>query len=129
MTPEGGWRSPTCRRRRRCRPPPAASLPVRRPAEAGSLWRTEKLRDFVFRLRCLGLEDDPQFAALAAQIAEETQALEKLAEAQKAPDYQRPWWQDGEYDSARADRWAVGDWSGRHVSHVGRHMSRYACSC
>lgn len=60
----------------------------------------------MFRLRCLGLENDPQFAALAAQIAEETTALEELATAQKAADYQRPWWQDGEYDSARADRWA-----------------------
>jgi len=73
-------------------------------AEAGSVWRGEKLRDFVFRLCCLGLEGDPEFAALAAQIAETTQELEQLAERQRQPDYQRPWWQDGEYDAARADR-------------------------
>lgn len=83
--------------------PPAFRLP---PAdEAGSVWRDHKLRDFMFRLRSLGLEDDPQFAALAAQIAEQTAALEALAEAQRGPGYQRPWWQDGEYDAARADRW------------------------
>lgn len=57
------------------------------------------------RLRCLGLEGDPQFAGLVAQIAEQTQELEALAEKQRAPDYRRPWWQDGEYDAGRADRW------------------------
>lgn len=68
------------------------------------MWRGEKLRDFVFRLRCLGLDGDPEFAALAARIAEETQALEELAEKQRSPEYQQPWWADGEYDDARADR-------------------------
>ena len=75
--------------------------------EAGCLWRGEKLNDFVFRLRCLGLEDDPQFAGLVSEISQHTAALEQLAEQQQRPDYCRPWWQDGEYDSGRADRWAV----------------------
>jgi hypothetical protein len=91
------------------RPPAACCRPTVPPpacaAEAGSLWRGEKLRDFAFRLKCLGLDQDPQFAALASQIAEQTQALEQLAERQAQPDYQRPWWQDGEYDASRADRW------------------------
>lgn len=43
-------------------------------------------------------------AALAERIARETAALEELAERQRAPDYVAPWWQDGEYDSGRADR-------------------------
>ena len=85
-------------------PPAAATHSACCAAEAGSLWREEKLRDFAFRLKCLGLADDPQFAALAGQIAEETQALEQLAERQAQPDYQRPWWQYCEYDSSRADR-------------------------
>ncbi len=111
--PEGRWSNSRRHRCRRCsrRHRPTSSLPRGAAGEAGSLWRSEKLRDFVFRLRCLGLENDPQFVALAAQIAEETAALEKLAEVQKAPDYERPWWQDGEYDSARADRQA-GWWGG-----------------
>lgn len=93
------------------RPPsccPAPLVTARHPAlpagEAGSVWRSEKLRDFVFRLRCLGLEGDPQYAALVEQIAKETEALEALADRQRQPDYHRPWWQDGEYDSVRADR-------------------------
>lgn len=84
--------------------PPTAPVCCVPAVEAGTVWREEKLRDFVFRLRCLGLEGDPQFAALAAQIAEATSALDELAEAQRRPEYQRPWWQDGEYDGARADR-------------------------
>ncbi|KAL4452009.1 hypothetical protein ABPG75_007671 [Micractinium tetrahymenae] len=78
-------------------------VPLPDEAEAGSVWREEKLRDFVFRLRCLGLDGDPEFAALAARIAEDTKALEELAEKQRSPDYQRPWWADGEYDAAKAD--------------------------
>ena len=73
--------------------------------EAGSVWRGEKLRGFAFRARCLGVEGDPAAAALLRQIAEHTAALEALAEAQRAPGASRPWWADGEYDAARADRW------------------------
>lgn len=69
------------------------------------MWRAEKLRDFEWRLRCLGVKDDPGFAVLLAQISEHTAALEQLAERQRQPDYERPWWADGEYDGGRADRW------------------------
>jgi hypothetical protein len=72
--------------------------------EAGSVWRADKLRDLDWRARTLGIDSDPAIAALAAQIREHTAALEALAEAQRQPGYERKWWQDGEYDSARADQ-------------------------
>ncbi len=68
------------------------------------MWRSEKIKDFVFRLKCLGLEGEPQFAELLGQIAHETEAVEEIAGKQKESGYERPWWQDGEYDSRRADR-------------------------
>jgi hypothetical protein len=68
------------------------------------VWRTEKLKDFVFRLKCLGLDEDPQYVDLVGQIAADTAALEELVVKQSQPDYEPPWWQDGEYDSGRADR-------------------------
>lgn len=72
--------------------------------EAGSVWRTDKLKNFIFQAKALGLEHDHQVAALLQQVAEQTQALEALRERQSDPAYQRPWWQDGEYDAARADK-------------------------
>ncbi len=89
------------RRRHNLAPAQFPALPA---VEAGSVWREEKLRDFVFRLRCLGLDGDPAFAELAARIVEETQAIEEMAVQQRSPGYQQPWWADGEYDAARADR-------------------------
>lgn len=74
------------------------------PAEAGSVWRTEKLREFAFKARALSMQDDPEIAALLAKATEHTAVLEALATAQAEPAYERPWWQDGEYDNARADR-------------------------
>ena len=108
----------TATRSRRCPLPFLRIIAV----EAGSLWRDEKLHDFSFRLRCLGLEGDPQMTALLSQIAQQTQELELLAERQRQPDYERPWWQDGEYDSARADRWElVWWWAAGRVLWGGNH--------
>lgn len=61
------------------------------------------MKDFEWRIRCLGKETDPEFAQLLKQLHEETVAIEKLWEDQKNPDYNKKWWQDGEYDSERAD--------------------------
>lgn len=74
--------------------------------EAASAWRTDKLKDFAWRLRCLGMDQDPEFASILAQIGEHTTALEEMWEQQKQQGYERPWWADGEYDAARADRCA-----------------------
>lgn len=71
--------------------------------EAGSAWRLERLRDFEWRAKCLGLADDPSIAALVEQIKQETLELEELWRKQKEPDYERKWWQDGDYDEQRAD--------------------------
>jgi tetratricopeptide (TPR) repeat protein len=72
--------------------------------EAGSVWRTNRLSEYRFQLRQLGLEDDPAFASLFNQMQQHTDELEKLWEQQKQPDYQQHWWQDGEYDEERADQ-------------------------
>lgn len=71
--------------------------------EAGSTWRLDKLRDFEWRARCLGLASDPAFESLLSHIKDHTEQLERLWEVQREPGYERKWWQDGEYDSARAD--------------------------
>ena len=81
--------------------PPAG---LTRAGDAAAAWRADKLRNFRWRLRCVGLEDDPALAGLLAQMEEQSHTLDEMWEAQRAPDYQRPWWQDGEYDAARADR-------------------------
>jgi DnaJ homolog subfamily C member 7 len=80
--------------------------------EAGSVWRTDRLSEYRFQLRQLGLEDDPAFASLFNQIQQHTDELEKLWEQQKQPDYQRHWWQDGEYNEERAD----------HANEAGSHL-------
>jgi hypothetical protein len=84
-------------------PPPTPPPRPTHTGEAGSVWRSERLRDFHWRLRCLGLDQDEGACALLAQIAEQSSELEELAVAQQAPGYERPWWQTGEYDDRRAD--------------------------
>lgn len=71
--------------------------------EAASIWRAEKLKDFEWRIRCLGKATDPEFSALLLRLANETEEVEKLWQTQKEPSYQRRWWQDGEYDDERAE--------------------------
>ena len=68
------------------------------------MWRSDRLHDLDWRLRCLGLDQDPLFQSLLGQINEHTAGLEQLWEQQKQPEYKRPWWADGEYNEARADR-------------------------
>lgn len=62
------------------------------------------MRDLVWRAKCLSLQDDPFVAELIAQMGEHTEALESLWEQQRQPGYEPKWWQDGEYDGARADQ-------------------------
>jgi DnaJ homolog subfamily C member 7 len=71
--------------------------------EAGSAWRLDKMRDFEFQAKCLGIENDPAILEILNQIKYQTSELENLWEEQKNPEYNRKWWQDGEYDSHRAD--------------------------
>jgi DnaJ family protein C protein 7 len=71
--------------------------------EAGSAWRLDKMRDFEFKAKCLGIENDPAILEILNQIKQQTSELENLWEEQKNPEYTLKWWQDGEYDSERAD--------------------------
>lgn len=73
--------------------------------EAGSVWRNSKVQDFHRQIQLLGLENDPQIAALRQQIESYTAELEDLWERQKQSDSETKWWHDGEYDASRADEW------------------------
>lgn len=73
---------------------------------AGEVWRNEKASDFGWRVRCLGADGDPAVAALLAQIEAQTAALNETWAQQQASESSPPWWADGEYDDAEADRWA-----------------------
>jgi DnaJ homolog subfamily C member 7 len=73
--------------------------------EAGSVWRNSKVEDFNRQIQLLGLENDPQVAALRQQIESYTAELEDLWERQKDSDSETKWWHDGEYDANRADEW------------------------
>lgn len=71
--------------------------------EAGQVWRSHKLQDFEWRIKCMGLTDSAEVRHLLAQMQKETASVDQLAQAQKAPGFQPPWWADGEYDDHRAD--------------------------
>jgi tetratricopeptide (TPR) repeat protein len=77
--------------------------PAADPADAAAEWRAERLKDFVWRARCLGMDQDPEVVATIAQMRATTSDLEDMAAAQAAPDYVHEWWKDGEYDEARAE--------------------------
>lgn len=72
--------------------------------EAGSVWRSTKLQDFERKIQILGLEGDPECAALRNLIVSYTTELEDLWKRQQESDSERKWWHDGEYDADRADR-------------------------
>ncbi|KAG7673318.1 hypothetical protein Ndes2526B_g03243 [Nannochloris sp. 'desiccata'] len=78
-------------------------VPLPDEGEAGSTWRLDKMRDFEFKAKCLGIENDPAILQILNHIKQETFELENLWGEQKNPEYNRKWWQDGEYDSERAD--------------------------
>ena len=73
------------------------------PADAGSHWRREKLKDLVWRAKCLHVHDTPEFAEAIEQLKSLTAQVEHIAHAQAQPNYRIPWWMDGEYDDARAE--------------------------
>lgn len=84
-------------------PPPHEVRPCADPNDAGTSWRAEKLKDLVWRAKCLGVRDLPAVQALEREMRDATAALDAMAVEQSAPGYVRPWWKDGEYDEARAE--------------------------
>mmetsp|Transcript_10349 Transcript_10349/g.40432 ORF Transcript_10349/g.40432 Transcript_10349/m.40432 type:complete len:586 (-) Transcript_10349:795-2552(-) len=73
------------------------------PSDAGSHWRREKLKDLVWRAKCLHVHDRPEFAEAIEQLKALTAQVEHIAHAQSQPTYKTPWWMDGEYDDKRAE--------------------------
>ena len=84
-------------------PPPHEVRPCADPNDAGTSWRAEKLKDLVWRAKCLGVRDLPAVQALEREMRDATVALDAMAIKQRMPEYKRPWWKDGEYDEARAE--------------------------
>ena len=72
--------------------------------EASSVWRRETLRDLEWRVRCLGLEVNSEVQGLLAELLKHSSEVESLWQQQQDPSYNAPWWADGEYDDANADR-------------------------
>ena len=71
--------------------------------DLGRMWRTEKLRDFEWRLRCMGLQDAPEARQLLASMADCTADLNALGDRVSRGELETKWWCDGEYDRARAE--------------------------
>ncbi len=71
--------------------------------EAGEMWRVDRFKDFRFRVRCAGLESDPEFAEALGRMAALTRELSEMSAAQARDASEAPWWRDGEYDEARAE--------------------------
>ena len=71
--------------------------------EAGEMWRVDRFKEFRFRVRCAGLESDPEFAEALGRMAALTRELSEMSAAQARDASEAPWWRDGEYDEARAE--------------------------
>jgi len=84
--------------------PPHEVLPCADPNDAGTSWRAEKLKDLIWRAKCLGVRDTPEVQALEREMREATVVLDRMAVEQSDPKYERPWWKDGEYDAQRAEK-------------------------
>ena len=61
------------------------------PSEAASIWRAEKLRDFVWRARCAGIEGDPEVARLIEDLRAHTSSLEEVRAADPRPPSMITW--------------------------------------
>ena len=67
------------------------------------MWRVDRFKEFRFRVRCAGLESDPEFAEALGRMAALTRELSEMSAAQVRDASEAPWWRDGEYDEARAE--------------------------
>eukprot|EP00873_Tetraselmis_striata_P032890 jgi/Tetstr1/453154/TSEL_040174.t1 len=74
------------------------------PGEACTVWRKQQQTDFARKAEQLGLHDDPAFRAMMAALVAENSELDRILEKQRADTSAAPWWADGEYDTAAADR-------------------------
>ena len=71
--------------------------------EAGEMWRVDRFKEFRFRVRCAGLESDPEFVEALGRMAALTRELSEMSAAQARDASEAPWWRDREYDEARAE--------------------------
>lgn len=77
---------------------------VRDARAAGESWRVETFREFRWRVRAAGLENDPSYARALREMAALTRELSEMNAAQTRADApETPWWRDGEYDETRAE--------------------------
>ena len=71
--------------------------------DLGQVWRCEKLRDFEWRVRCLGLDSNPEAVALLEKMLRCTEDLNAIGESVAKGDTESKWWCDGDYDSEKAE--------------------------
>ena len=84
-------------------PPPAVGSKKANEVDLGKLWRGEKLRDFEWRMRCLGLDASPEANALLRQMIECTETLNGIGDEIVSGERETKWWLDGEYDGEGAE--------------------------
>mmetsp|Transcript_7790 Transcript_7790/g.14742 ORF Transcript_7790/g.14742 Transcript_7790/m.14742 type:complete len:553 (+) Transcript_7790:139-1797(+) len=71
--------------------------------DAGSVWRIEKIKDFQWRAKCMGIQDNPEIRAILNEMIRETNQLEEMVQEEKSEGKKKHWWCDGEYDDERAE--------------------------
>ncbi len=83
----------------------APSVPFQRASEAdlGKVWRCEKLRDFEWRMRCLGLDSNPEAVRLLEAMMASTEQLNEVGDKLARGEVEPKWWWNGEYDRDRAE--------------------------
>lgn len=74
------------------------------PGEACAVWRRNQLRDFKMRVKSIGLENDPEVRKILSLMMDEDARVQEMWERQRDGQSNTPWWADGEYDEAKADR-------------------------
>lgn len=90
--------------------------------QLGELWRCEKARDFEWRVRCLGLDRDPEALSLLRRMVEATEDLNAIGESIARGEVEPKWWLNGEYDCDGAEEHND---AGAELFKSGRHADAF----
>ena len=84
-------------------PPTGVGYKSASESDLGKVWRCEKVRDFEWRARCLGLDKNPEAAELLRRMLRCTEELNEIGDALARGDAEPKWWLGGDYDARRAE--------------------------
>ncbi|QDZ23684.1 DnaJ domain-containing protein [Chloropicon primus] len=86
-------------------PSPAPKVRYSKASEddLGKVWRCEKVRDFEWRMRCLGLEDNAEAVDLLKRMLRSTEELNEIGDAMSRGEVEPKWWLGGDYDADEAE--------------------------